>query len=301
MKCLIIGKGILGERHADLLSKLGADCYFVSRRSQSVNGSFPTVSKAFEVFHPDLVWVCTETSAHFQNLKDLDLVNYSGVVLVEKPLYSNPEETRFKNLDINKIFVTYNFRIHPFITYLKNELLNQKVISVNAYVGKDLSDWGRNRDYQSMYSAFKEQGGGSLRDLSHEIDFCQMLFGNPVKMSSYGDFSNSLSISSDELYQIHYKSSSGASVLLELNYLDKLGRRWLLINTDKHTYMCNFYEGSLMKDKDVLFHNVKISDTYPVQAELAFKGRFENFCTYHEGQKVMSFIELAESCNWREK
>lgn len=274
------------------------ECSFVSRRDSEDERLFPSIASALESVRPALVWICTETSRHKEDLAQLDELNYSGNILVEKPLFAFPQSSQPRNLKKNSIFVSYNLRLHPHIKYLKDELKSQKVVSANCYVGQHLSQWRTNQDYKESYSADAELGGGCLRDLSHEIDYCINLFGRPLKLASYGHFSNVLNISSDELYQIQFATVSGTAVSIELNYLDRAGRRWLLINTDKHTYFADFVSGTLMKDHDVVIQGVRVKETYSEQARLASQGDFSPMCTYEEAVYINEVIARIEDSNW---
>jgi CMP-N,N'-diacetyllegionaminic acid synthase len=96
------------------------------------------------------------------------------IILVEKPLFH-----KYKNISLkkNKIFVNYNLRFNPVISFLRKIKNKNSFYSANLSCSSYLPDWRKNRNYIQTYSAKKVMGGGVLLDLSHEIDYIQSIFG----------------------------------------------------------------------------------------------------------------------------
>ena len=129
---------------------------------------------------------------------------------------------KFSETFRNRVFVAYNFRFHPVLNYLRKELKDQQVISTNIYCGQYLPGWRPNTDYRKCYSSSKKEGGGVLRDLSHEIDYAIWLFGEYEKLTAIGGKYSSLEIDSEDCISILLKMEKCNIVNITLNYLDKI-------------------------------------------------------------------------------
>jgi predicted dehydrogenase len=177
---LIVGFGSIGQRHFKNFKSFGCDVSVVSRRVLTFEGiSFSTISQALQEKEFDIIFVCTETSQHKMALDELLKAKFKKQIIVEKPLFDLCDLKDDDYLSLN-IHVSYNLRFHPLLQKLKEELKSQKVLSSHIYVGQYLPTWRPAVDYKKSYSAFSNQGGGVLLDLSHELDFSMWLFGQPL-------------------------------------------------------------------------------------------------------------------------
>ena len=249
-KTLVIGFGSIGQRHARILKELGCEVTIVSQRGTS---DFKTVNSLHKVSNlPDYfaVVVCSKTSQHAEDLKSLRELGFQGPVLVEKPLFldipSAPPAQK------EKTYVAYNLRFHPIVSRLQSLLTGQKVISVFAYVGQYLPTWRSDRDYRTTYSAERSEGGGVLLDLSHEMDYLTLLFGGPTAVSALGGHDSHLEINSDDHYSLLWCTKKSTAIQLQMNYLDRFGRRFLVINCDKMTIAADFKAGEIRVDDDFI-------------------------------------------------
>jgi len=298
MEIAIIGFGSIGKRHFDLLKSKGATVYVVSRHFDTMKKIFfRNIDDLLKKYSPNIVWICTETSEHINILMQLNARKYQGCVLVEKPLFHGEIQQNFENLKL--VYVTYNLRRHPALSLLKQNLTEtpQKILAANAYVGQYLPLWRPGTDYRNSYSADIERGGGAIRDLSHEIDYLIWLFGYPSKILSSGGHISELNIRSDDYYNILFDGTNYPYINLNVNYLDRITQRYLTIHTDKYTYHLDFMAGYLRRNKELLIENVKMLDSYIIQADSLLKNDFLNFCSYDEGIKIMKIISLVEKSN----
>ncbi len=289
---LIIGFGSIGKRHAHLFESLGAQVQIVT--SQLIN-SFPSyfsIAKAFETKIPDIVIVSVETIRHLKVLDELIELNYQGVVCVEKPL----AEKVFKfSHSFSNLVVLYNLRFSPLLKILKNRLASEKVISASIYCGQYLPDWRKDRDYRSTYSASKTQGGGVLLDLSHELDYLIWLLGEPTSLLAHGGKLSDLEIDSGDVYSLIGSTSKCKHFLLHLNYLDRVPRREISVQTKEHTYFVDLISGTLKCDAQILKSGELIKSTYEQQASNMLNFAFEEFCSEQEANQVLNLIERVES------
>ena len=175
MRTLVIGYGSIGIRHTEVLKSLGCIVSIVSKRKLNIERCFSNIRDAINKGKPEYIVVANKTNEHIKTLIELKKIGFKGNILIEKPLSHNLLE--IPNKDFNNVFVAYNMRFNPLLQRLIHELEGERIISSQAYVGQYLPDWRPKRDYRKSYSAKKIEGGGVLRDLSHELDFVSWLFG----------------------------------------------------------------------------------------------------------------------------
>ncbi|WP_313892586.1 Gfo/Idh/MocA family oxidoreductase [Psychrobacillus sp.] len=293
-KAVVVGYGSIGQRHTRLLESLGVSTVVVSRRSIADKKSYLTIEEAVICEKPDYIVVANETYLHEETLTKLQNIGYDEKVLVEKPLFSTQSEKKF---EFAFLYVGYNLRFHPIIQKLYELLINEKVISVNAYVGQYLPTWRPNTDYSTGYSADVTKGGGVIRDLSHELDYLHFLFGKWSEMTANGGQISGLSIRSDDYYSMLYKTATGINVSVEMNYLDRIIQRGLTIQTNEHTYKADFIKNTLQIDDEIKQIEVERDETYLNQHIAVLNNQTEMLCDLQSGLDIVRMIEIAEKCS----
>jgi predicted dehydrogenase len=292
MSALVIGYGSIGARHARLLAELGCHTAVVSRREVGFPIVYSDLAAALAAEHPDYVVIANETNQHQSTLLALSQLGYTGTVLVEKPLFGNCVE--LSPQPFHKVFVAYNLRFHPLIQRLKSLLERERILSVQAYVGQYLPDWRPTSDYRASYSASAEQGGGVLRDLSHELDYLTWMLGKWERVSALGGHFSSLEITSDDIFALMLVTPSCPIVTLQLNYLDRMMRRSVLINTSNHTIEADLIKGTITIDRDSETFTIGRDDTYRAMHEAILSGSTNTLCSLDEGIETLRLIEAAE-------
>ena len=292
MKALVVGYGSIGSRHARILTEIGSSTTVVSKRDVDFPIAYHSLAEAFATGHPDYTVIANATHQHNASLAELGQLGYTGIVLVEKPLFCNGDETIPQS--IRQLFVAYNLRFHPIMQRLKTLLAGEQIVSVQAYVGQYLPEWRPASDYRVSYSARAEQGGGVLRDLSHELDYLTWLLGKSKRVSALGGHLSALEITSDDVFALMLVTEACPVVTLQLNYLDRLARRFILINTSKHTIAADFIAGTLTIDRDVETFVVARDDTYRLMHEAVLCGNTGSLCSLDEGVETLRLIEAAE-------
>ncbi|OXS79280.1 Gfo/Idh/MocA family protein [Domibacillus enclensis] len=293
MNVLVIGYGSIGKRHESILRLLGCFTEVVSRHKKN-NGIFhENIHEALRNGNYDYLIIANETKDHEETLNYL--VNQQNKkILVEKPIFSHlpQRELYFPNL-----YVGYNLRFHPVIQALHHQLLNEPVISVQAYVGQYLPSWRPGSDYTKSYSASVDKGGGVLRDLSHELDYLQFLFGEWNELTASGGKFSDLKIESDDHFSVLYRTSKVPLISVQVNYLDFITQRFVIVNTDKHTYKADLVNNTLKKNEQIQKFYVNRDDTYRAQHVAVLNGEREFLCTYEEGLRVVKMIEACEKAS----
>lgn len=292
-KVLVVGLGSMGVRHARILSELRCAVSVVSRRPIEEYDRYPDLGSALQQLSPDYVVIANETAAHMSTLQHLVKSGYDGMVLLEKPLAAQlgklPEH-RFR-----RAAVAYNLRFHPVLGALREALAREEVITVQVYCGQHLPDWRSGTDYRNSYSAKRELGGGALRDLSHEIDYMMWLFGGWQRLAALGGRLSGLEIDSDDCWGILVKYEHCPLATLQLNYLDRPGRREIVVNTKQHTFRADLRSATLECDGRSSSFPCQQDDTYRAQHVAMLAGDMDRFCSFEEGTQVMRFLSVCET------
>lgn len=290
MNALVIGYGSIGKRHVEVLKKLGLTVSVISRRKLDIE-SYTTVTDALQNERFDYIVIANETVKHAETLNRILTANFKGKILVEKPLFMQVE---YINNNVENVYVAYNLRYHPLLSELKKLLNNETVISVNSYVGQYLPTWRPNTDYTKSYSAFREQGGGVLRDLSHELDYLMHLFDEWTQLVATCSKISDLEIQSEDSVHVTYSTNNNAKIIVELNYLDRIIQRYLIVQTNKKTIKLDFINNTINCNGEIIqLESVNRNYTYE-QQHVDILNQAQQCCTFSEGLKVMKMIEKIE-------
>lgn len=292
MTVLVVGYGSIGMRHVNVLGSLGARVGVVSRRTVDYPIVYKTITEALQKEEPDYVVIANNTDEHKDALQELIVCHYTGLVLVEKPIfehYYQIPENKFKGM-----YVGYNLRFHPILLHLYSLLKNAKIFSVHVYVGQYLPSWRPNCDYRTSYSARRSCGGGVIRDLSHELDYISWMLGDWKRVVGLGGKVSTLEIDSDDIFSLLMVTKRCPVVNIQMDYLDRIIRRQIVINTDQATIQADLITGCLQINDVVQHFQLNRNDTYRLQHEAVMGGKQEFLCTADAGLKVLKLIESAE-------
>jgi len=291
VKALILGYGSIGMRHAGILLDMGVDVSVVSRRNIDYKKSYNNLSSALNENKFDYIIVCSKTNEHHSDLIELKKLGYTKSILVEKPLFEKPYNYNYNN---NNIFVGYNLRFTPLVEKLNEILSGKEILSVNAYVGSFLPDWRPNSDYRKSYSAKKAEGGGVLRDLSHELDYLLYLFGSCKKVTSLGGKLSQLDIDSDDIYTILMETAICPILSVHLNYLDRVPNRFIIVNTDKNTIKTDFISKTITIDDKKENFDYDRNLIYKRQHESMINKDYSRICSFDQGLEIVNLIQQIE-------
>ena len=249
MKVLIIGYGSIGKRHEEVLLSIEniSQIDIVTKQLLSDKTTYKTVQDIDNLDEYNYYIIASETNKHYEQLKYLESEVSDKTIFCEKPLFESK-----KNLPIvkNKVYVGYVLRFHPLLERLRELIKNETVVNVNVNCGQYLPTWRKDVDYKTSYSAKKDEGGGVLLDLSHEIDYIQWLFGKMNDIKSYQLKISDLEINSDDLTTFIGKTDTDTIVNLSIDYISKIIHRKMLIHTLNYTYELDFIKNNLIqKDK----------------------------------------------------
>lgn len=301
MKVLIIGFGSIGKRHYDVLSQLSEvqSIDLVTKQIIEDKICYKNLEAVNNINQYDYFVIASETNKHFEQLKFLEENIKNKLIFCEKPLFESKKHLEIKN---NKVFVGYVLRFHPLLERLIEFIKNEKILLVNAKCGQYLPSWRPNTDYKNCYSAKKEEGGGVLLDLSHEIDYVQWLAGQINEIKSYQVKISDLEISSDDLSMLIGKTNQDILVNISIDYISKITHRKLLVETLEYSYELDFIENKLIKkDKNGVeetysFSNLERNYMFE-KMHLDIFNQQKNVCTFKEALEVMDTISTIQEQN----
>lgn len=301
MKVLIIGFGSIGKRHYEVLSKIPQvqDVDLVTKQNIEDKICYKNLEVVDNLNQYDYFVIASETNKHFEQLKFLQENVKNKLIFCEKPLFESKKKLEIKN---NKIFAGYVLRFHPLLEKLKDFVKDEKIILANAKCGQYLPSWRPNTDYKNCYSAKKEEGGGVLLDLSHEIDYVQWLCGQINEIKSYQVKISDLEINSDDLTMLIGKTNKDVLVNISIDYISKAAHRKLLVETFENTYKLDFISNKLVKKNktglEEIYSISNLERNYMFEKmHIDILNEQKNICTFEEALEVMGAISTIQEQN----
>jgi predicted dehydrogenase len=292
LNCLVIGYGSIGARHASVLESLGHTVSIVSRRRAGDGRPvFETLGEALDTRPFDYVVIAVETARHEAVLRELAFRGHAGSVLVEKPLFA--ASAPLPPHQFSHAGVGYNLRFHPAMQALRAALAGGPATIANLYVGQWLGDWRPFRTIETTYSASRAAGGGVLRDLSHELDLVTWLFGPWRKVAALGGRLSTVTVDSDDGWGIVLSCERCPVVTLQMNYLDRQGRRDISVQTRDTTLQADLVANRFTKDHQTEIYPLRRDATYTAMHEALSAGS-DAVATLEDGLRIVDLIEAIE-------
>jgi len=295
-RSLVVGYGSIGKRHTNVLKQLGSNVAVFSRRDVDYDILYHDIAEALKAHQPSYVVIANRTSEHEDTLSLLNELAYTGKILVEKPVQDSVESNQF--IERAGVYVAYNLRFHPIIQRLHKILINEKILSIHVYAGQYLPDWRPDADYRKTYSAHADQGGGVIKDLSHELDYINWLCDGWQSLTANGGHFSHLEIDSDDVFTLLIRTKRCPAVTVQLNSVDRDAKREIIINTDNHSYKANLIKNTLTTDGLEERIQKGPGDTYRDQHIAILSGVGEEYlCSGNQGMEVVKMIEAALKAN----
>jgi len=302
VKVIFFGMGSIGWRHYRIMQKLYPDFhYYAYKRERYENSPLASIYSWDEVesINADLAFICNPTDKHLDFA--LECAKRKINLFIEKPLSNSLEKVKelmyYVNLNRLHVLVGYNLRFHPIIEKIKGYIdsTNDHVIRFSAYCGSYLPDW-RNNDYKNSYSAKRAQGGGVVLDLSHEIDYCRWIWGNPEKViGCYGKYSE-LEIETEDNLEVilQYRGKVG---VIHLDYYRLYPRREVEVLTDQAVLFGDLINGifSIKTRQSDTTEHVRIYPDLTYEKQLThlvglLEGNSEPRCSLEDSVETMQLL-----------
>lgn len=288
-KALVVGYGSIGKRHARLLASM-AEVAIVSSQTIPDYPTFATLDDALEKSMPDYVVIASITAAHAQALDVLKAQHFRGKVLVEKPLFNHADEANPPYPFA--LYVGYHLRFHPVIQELQKQLAGKTILSAHGYVGQHLSQWRPERKPKDTYSAHAAQGGGVLRDLSHELDMAAYLFGGITAWHGTAARVSNITADSEDVAGFVLMCGHCPIVTLQMNYLDHVPRREWVINTEKETITANLIRNTLTINNVIIPITYQPDDAYRALHEAILHHKAKHACQFDDALALAKLIDV---------
>lgn len=272
MKVLMFGLGSIGQRHVRMLQALNDPTIEIGAyRSRKLNWlisdkleadldkdpcehygirCFHDIEEAF-AWKPDVAFITNPISMHVDTA--ILAAKHGCHLMIEKPLGSNDsnlnelvELITKKNL---KCLVGYQTRFHPAYQRIKQIISDGgigELANASLHFGEWLPGMHPYEDYRISHAAKKEQGGGVILCLSHEIDLACWLFGQPQSAyCSGGHLSSDLELENVEdtanIILNFSNSRRTFPVNIHLDFLQKPAKRNILIIGSKGKIEFNYH------------------------------------------------------------
>ncbi len=290
MRVLIVGYGSIGKRHYEILQSFAKVAFISIVSKQDINdiSSYKSLNEVENISSYDYFIIASETSKHYEQLSYLCSQVHNKKILVEKPLF----DKKYGTIECdNELFTAYNLRFHPVIQKLKELLENKSVYYANVICGQYLPTWRPDQDYRKSYSANLSQGGGVLRDLSHELDYMSLLFGKIDTIDAINTKVSDLEINSDDIFTAIAVTENRSILNITMDYISKVPLRRIIIHTQENKL--NIYDKnghSKMFEIEELDRN----HTYCKMHESILSDDTTSVCSFLEGESIVDIIETIE-------
>ena len=193
------------------------------------------------------------------------------------------------------VHVGYNMRFHPVVRELRTRLVGETVIAANVFAGSWLPGWRPHRALGTTSSARRDDGGGVLRDLSHELDYAGWLFGPLVADAACGGRLGDLAIGVEDTVGMLLHAPRCPLLVMHLSYLDHHGARRVRVTTRQRTIEADLARWTLTEGDHVARFEVDWDATYIDQHRAALDGNTECLCTVPEAVATIGLIERLSS------
>ena len=298
-KVLIVGYGSIGKKHARILKKLNivSKIYVLTKQNCK---KFIKIKNFKEIknINPDYIIIASRTSDHYKHLLLIEKILKNKIILVEKPLFKDFKRIKIKR---NKVFVGYNLRYHPIIKFIKNFIEKRKIFSVHINCHSYLPNWRKGVDYSKSNTAKRKYGGGALLELSHELDYLQLIFDKIYKLNHVivKKISN-LKINTDDYVNIIGKTIK-SNFCVNLNLFSLQIQRKIMINGKGFSLEGDLIENTIRifekNKKKIKKFKVDTEYTYKAQHKSLLSNVYENSCTYRQGVQLMLIINKIKNLN----
>ncbi|MCF8516727.1 MAG: Gfo/Idh/MocA family oxidoreductase [Rhodobacteraceae bacterium] len=299
-RALIIGQGSIGRRHAQILAARGLQVAVVSRQTDTGLPTYSGVAEAIAATAPGYVVIATATADHKAGVEALVQAGFRGRLLVEKPLAM--PAAMFAGARFERAAVAYNLRFHPVLGALQAHLAEDPARLISVHCGQHLSTWRPGRDHRSSYSADAAQGGGALRDLSHDLNYLEWLCGPAASVSAMGGNLGILGINADEAWSILVETNRGVQASITLNYLDQPARRQIVATTAHATLTADMIASTLSINGETTHFPVIRNTTYDALHDAMLGAPDPRLCALNEAyatdRLIAATLTAARTKSW---
>ena len=270
---LLCGLGSIGQRHARNLRTLyGPSIRLGAFRQSTISGSiredvqgiddepaekrynietFTDLKQALQEKW-DAVFITNSIHRHLPVA--LEAARAGFPLLIEKPLGSQWDEAQeLAHVCAEKklpVMVAFQLRFHPQLVALKQRLASGelgRVLHGAFHFGEYLPGMHPYEDYRQTHMARREQGGGVINCLSHELDLALWLVGQPRSVFAGGGKLTELELDVEDTVNITASVEKPAALIdIHLNFWDRPPRRHFSLQTEAVTVDFDYLKSTLI-------------------------------------------------------
>lgn len=236
MRALVVGLGSIGRRHLANLRLVEPAAHITiwhqhSKPQDAAGAQFPADSVVYSLedaldTEPDVALITSPASLHVET--GLALAQQGIHLFIEKPL-SNALDGVDELLDLCHehslvLMVGYNFRFYRPLQVMRQALQEGqigRVMTLRAEVGQFLPEWRPGSDYRQSVSARRDLGGGTVLELSHELDYIRWLVGEVKAVSAQVGHLSDLEVDVEDTTEIILQFRNGAIGSVHLDMVDR--------------------------------------------------------------------------------
>lgn len=321
----IIGFGSIAQRHLDTLAALIPSCHFVIRTRQTspripqqIKNRITITTNIDDLLtrKPKLTIIATPANEHA--IEITKIIKTSELVLIEKPIAASVIDAKkiwsAAKTNFEKVVVGYNLRFTEGIEAIHRAMANNQIGRIYRFdmtVGQSVDQWRANRKYKHTASCQRSKGGGVLRELSHEIDMMQLLFGVPEHLTAIrgkAKFSEldvedtafiQGSFVSESPFNSKYESKMHVlgTVSMDFTRIDPV--RNVVVQGTNGTLDWNLLTGRIMlktqsKTSELLHKPNDISMSFTRMFTDIMEGKMDNACDVSQALETIKIIEMIE-------
>ncbi len=313
---VILGFGSIGRKHLASINKICPmskvrvlTSQKIDQRQYGVNVTWHNTIDAVLQTQPDYAVVSTSAALHGKYLDVL--AAKSCKILIEKPLAATVEQAEriqsvAKSLKIPPV-VAYNIRFSRALGVIRDalsECMIGDVYVVHAVVGQDLAQWRPGRKLAETVSASQKNGGGVLRELSHELDYLSNLFGEIRSASAMLGRQKFINFDVEDTAFMHLQFGKRARKILasvNIDFIRKDPCRYCHIIGSEGTLRWDLLAGRVTRcgtteaDEILYFEPSDMSQTNEIMWRELLDGQCSNFTTIDEAAKYLHWIKMMEA------
>ncbi len=238
MNILICGLGSIGKRYARLLQRhFPQHCLSALRtKGQEENDLDIPELRSWDAVKPgdfQIAFITNPTYLHTETAQECALRGMH--LFMEKPIGRDLigldrllEAVERESLTA---YVAYPLRFHPVVLALKSMIEGQKILHARAVCSSYMPSWRPGQNHRENYSAHRDQGGGVLLDLSHEIDLAAFLFGEIKDIVGRFGRSGDVTVDAEDYADLLLSDEAGVTNV-HLDYFTRRPQRYVEADTD---------------------------------------------------------------------
>lgn len=261
---VVVGLGSIGNRHLNNLIELGVGRLTVIRRPNSQNAQFTppenvatsySLSETLES-NPDFAIICNPSHLHAASA--IQFLEADVHVLIEKPLGQFVGENEKRLIEVSKdsnivCAMAYSMRYHPAYRLAYEQVRSGaigKCLYAKAWFEGYLPAWHPWEDYKQSYAAQREQGGGVLRTLDHELDFMNWVLGPAKSATGLAANTEGIAIDADDLAMYVLEHPDNVTSQITVSFCRQPQSRGFEFVGDTGVLSFRFEKGTLIKYTD---------------------------------------------------